>query len=78
MDEETEARKEGEHGYHHNRNGCCSALVRSLSLRLTASEPVGTINGGFNMHEMWLVDLVVSVFIGMMVSGWVYDKLHTN
>jgi len=30
------------------------------------------------MHEMWLVDLVVSVFIGMMVSGWVYDKLHTN
>ena len=30
------------------------------------------------MHEMWLVDLVVSLFFGMMVSGWVYDKLHTN
>jgi len=30
------------------------------------------------MHDMWLVDLVVSVFFGMMVSGWVYDKLYSN
>jgi hypothetical protein len=28
------------------------------------------------MHDLWLVDLVVSVFFGMMVSGWVYDKLY--
>ena len=30
------------------------------------------------MHNMWLVDLVVSVFFGMMVSGWVYDKLYAK
>ena len=30
------------------------------------------------MHDLWLVDLVVSVFFGMMVSGWVYDKLYEN
>jgi hypothetical protein len=30
------------------------------------------------MHEMWLVDLVVSMFCGLMVSGWVYDAIHQN
>jgi len=30
------------------------------------------------MHDLWLVDLVVSVFFGMMVSGWVYDKLYAK
>jgi len=30
------------------------------------------------MHDMWLVDLVVSTFFGMMISGWVYDKLHSK
>jgi len=30
------------------------------------------------MHEMWLVDLVVSAVIGLLISGWVYDKLHAN
>ena len=30
------------------------------------------------MHDLWLVDLVISMFFGMMVSGWVYDKLHPS
>ena len=30
------------------------------------------------MHDMWLVDLVVSVFFGMLISGWVYDKLYPS
>lgn len=30
------------------------------------------------MHEMWFVDLVFSVFGGLMVCGWVYDAIHTN
>jgi len=30
------------------------------------------------MHEMWFIDLVVSVFVGLVITGWVYDKLYEN
>ena len=35
------------------------------------------VRTGMDMHEMWLVDLVVSTFFGMVISGWVYDKLYS-